>query len=80
MVVMLDDAKRIAIASQLADMQALQNLLIANEHVLLSTVVDEQIHQQLQNMLQDDQKNMGIIETVIVQYGVKSEPQKKFGQ
>ncbi|HEY9862178.1 MAG TPA: hemerythrin domain-containing protein [Candidatus Obscuribacterales bacterium] len=76
MVLMLDDAKRTAIATQLADMQALQTLLIANEQALLNAVVGEQIRQQLQNMLQDDQKNMGILETVIIQYGVKGKPRK----
>jgi len=76
MILMPDDTKRIAIASQLTKMQALQTLLITNEQNLLNTVVDTEIRQQLQNMLQDDQKNMGILETVIIQYGVKSNSRK----
>ncbi|MBF2047493.1 MAG: hemerythrin domain-containing protein [Leptolyngbya sp. IPPAS B-1204] len=74
MVTSLDDAKRIAIASKLADMKEIQTLLIENEQTLMSACNDEEIRQRLQDMLEDDRKNMGILETVIVQYGVKGEP------
>ncbi|WP_316435115.1 hemerythrin domain-containing protein [Leptolyngbya sp. NK1-12] len=40
----------------------------------MSACNDEEIRQRLQDMLEDDRKNMGILETVIVQYGVKGEP------
>ncbi len=74
MVTSLDDAKRTAIASKLADMKEIQTLLIENEQTLMSACNDEEIRQRLQDMLEDDRKNMGILETVIVQYGVKGEP------
>jgi hemerythrin superfamily protein len=74
MVTTLDDAKRMAIASKLADMKEVQNLLISNEQTLMSACNDEDIRKRLTDMLNDDQKNMGILDTVIVQYGVQSEP------
>ncbi|MBL1173623.1 MAG: DNA nickase [Pantanalinema sp. GBBB05] len=74
MVMTLDDAKRTAIGAKLADMKLLQNLLIANEQKLMSSCADDDIRNELQQMLEADQKNMGILDTVIVQYGVKVEP------
>lgn len=74
MVQTLDDTKRMAIAMELADMKTVQNLLIANDQKLISTVSDEEIRKRFQHMLEDDRKNMGVLETVMVQYGVKAEP------
>lgn len=74
MVTTLDDAKRNAIARKLADMKAIQNLIISNEQRLVSACDDNEISNRLQEMLNDDQKNLGILETAIVQYGVQSEP------
>ena len=74
MVATLDDTKRTAIGERLADLKAVQNLIIANDQKLLEACHDAEIRDRLQNMLQDDQKNLGIIETVIVQYGIPSEP------
>ncbi len=76
MVVTLDDTKRIAIAQKLADMKAIQNLIISNEQKLIGAVTDEEIRKRLQDFLQDDQKNIGVLDTVIVQYGVKGEPRE----
>jgi hemerythrin superfamily protein len=76
MVMTLDDTKRTAIAGKLANMKAVQNLLIANEQKLLSTCRDEEIRNRLEKMIADDRKNMGILDTVIVQYGVKAEPEE----
>ncbi|UIE39081.1 hemerythrin domain-containing protein [Leptodesmis sichuanensis] len=76
MVTTLDDTKRIAIAAKLADMKELQNLLIANEQRFISEVADDDVRDRFRDMLNDDQKNMGILDTVIVQYGVKSEPKE----
>jgi hemerythrin superfamily protein len=73
MVTSIDDAKRMAIASKLADMKEIQELLISNEQTLMAACNDEDIRKRLSDMLQDDQKNMGILETVMVQYGVKGE-------
>ncbi|MBD1848694.1 hemerythrin domain-containing protein [Cyanobacteria bacterium FACHB-502] len=69
----IDDTKRIAIAMQLAEMKALQNLLIHNDQLLLNAIEDDEIHHELQEMLKQDEKNLGILETVIVQYGVPGE-------
>ncbi|MBD2102918.1 hemerythrin domain-containing protein [Leptolyngbya sp. FACHB-261] len=76
MVLTLDDTKRTAIASKLADMKALQNLLIENEQKLIAAIDDPEISKRLRDFLQDDQKNMGVLDTVIVQYGVKGEPKE----
>lgn len=74
MPITLEDNKRTAIAVKLADMKATQNLLIANEQALIQTCRDQEISNRLEGFLQDDQKNLGIIDTVIVQYGIKAEP------
>lgn len=74
MVTTLDDTKRMAIAERLADLKAFQNLIISNDQKLIAICPDQDVRDRLQNMLEDDQKNMGIIDTVIVQYGIQSEP------
>lgn len=74
MAVTLDDTKRMALGSKLADLKAVQDLLISAEQQLLSEVNDQESRKDLQSMLESDQKNLGIIDTVIVQYGVKGEP------
>jgi hemerythrin superfamily protein len=74
MVSTLDDTKRLSIATKLADMKALQNLLIKNEQQFIQDCTDDDIRDRLQDMLKDDQKNLGVLDTVIVQYGVKGEP------
>ncbi|MBD2042869.1 hemerythrin domain-containing protein [Microcoleus sp. FACHB-672] len=76
MPVTLEDTKRQAIATKLADMKALQNLLISNEQALLNACSDQEICKRVRDMLEDDQKNLGILDTVIVQYGVKGEPKQ----
>ncbi len=76
MVMTLDDTKRMAIAMKLADMKAVQELLISNEQTFISAVNDSDIADRLREMIKDDQKNLGILETVMVQYGVKSEPKE----
>ena len=76
MVVSLDNAKRTALGSKLADIKALQNLLIANEQKFLSEIKHKDIRDRFQDMLSDDQKNLGILDTVIVQYGVQAEPKE----
>jgi hemerythrin superfamily protein len=70
----IDDTKRMAIATKLADMKAVQELLISNEQKFISATSDQELVQRFQDMLKDDQKNMGVLETAIIQYGVKSEP------
>ena len=74
MVTTLDDTKRQVIAEKLADLKAFQNLIISNDQKLIDICPDQDIRKRLQNMLEDDQKNLGILDTVIVQYGIQSEP------
>lgn len=74
MVTTLNDSKRQAIGQKLADMKAIQENLIANEERLMSACSDNNIRERLQNMLEDDKKNIGILETVMVEYGVPASP------
>jgi hemerythrin superfamily protein len=76
MVATLDDTKRLAIAQKLSDMKAMQNLIISSEQKLIEGITDEEIRKRLRDFIQDDQKNMGVLETVIVQYGVQAEPKE----
>lgn len=74
MVTTLDDEKRLMIGERLADLKAFQELIISNDQKLIQDCPYEDVRERLQNMLEDDQKNLGIIETVIVQYGIQAEP------
>jgi hemerythrin superfamily protein len=76
MVSTLDDTKRNAIAAKLADMKLLQQLLIDNEQLFLRESTDNEISDRFRTMLDDDRKNLGILETVNVQYGIQQEPRK----
>ncbi|MBW4547776.1 MAG: hemerythrin domain-containing protein [Symplocastrum torsivum CPER-KK1] len=76
MVTTLDDTKRLAIAQKLSDMKAMQNLIISSEQKLIEGITDEEIRKRLRDFIQDDQKNMGVLDTVIVQYGVQAEPKE----
>jgi hemerythrin superfamily protein len=80
MVMTLDDTKRMAIAMKLADMKAVQELIISNEQKFISAISDNNIIDRFRDMLKDDQKNLGILETTMVQYGVKSEPKDTITQ
>ncbi len=74
MSIQLEDSKRTAIAVKLAEMKSFQNLLIANEQALLESSPDRELSNRFEDFLRDDRKNLGIIDTVIVQYGIKAEP------
>ena len=78
MVATLEDTKRQAIATKLADMKALQNLLIANEQLFINSCNDSELCDRFRDMLEDDRKNLGVLETVIVQYGIQTEPKETF--
>ncbi|WP_375510166.1 hemerythrin HHE cation-binding protein [uncultured Nostoc sp.] len=70
MVVALDDTKRSAIATELADLKAIQELLIANEQKVLPAVSnDQEISKRLNDFLKDDQENLTVIEGVISKFG-----------
>jgi len=58
------------------DVKALQNLLIANEEMLVDACPDREITNRFEDFLRDDRKNLGILDTVIVQYGIKAEPKE----
>ncbi|MGL5874297.1 MAG: hemerythrin domain-containing protein [Xenococcaceae cyanobacterium] len=72
--VSITDAKRTAIAQKLADMKAIQNLIISNEEILLQECEDNEVRKRLQDFIEDDKKNLGIIDTVTTQYGIQAEP------
>jgi hemerythrin superfamily protein len=74
MSIAIDDSKRTAIACKLADIKVVQNLLISNEEKLISACSDQNIRDQLGSMLADDRKNLGILDTVSIQYGVQGQP------
>ncbi|MCC5635308.1 hemerythrin domain-containing protein [Nostoc sp. CHAB 5844] len=76
MVSTLDDTKRNAIAAKLASIKLVQQLLIENEELFLKESTDSEISNRIRDFLEDDRKNLGIIETVIVQYGIQQEPKK----
>lgn len=76
MVATLDDTKRSAIAVRLADVKAIQQLIISNEEKLVSAINDSEIQKRLQDMLDSDRRNLGIIETSITQYGIQAEPRE----
>jgi hemerythrin superfamily protein len=80
MVTTLTDAKRAAIAEKLAGMQAIQNLIINNERQFLQDCRDEKVRSRVQDMLEDDEKNLKILETTIIQYGIQSEPKETVQQ
>lgn len=76
----LTDQKRAAIAEKLADMKAIQTLVIENEQQFLSQCNDSGLRNRLEDMLEDDQKNLEIVETAITQYGIQSEPKQSIQQ
>ncbi len=76
MVASLDDTKRNAIAVKLASIKALQELVIENEQLLLRAGLDAEIADRIRNFIKDDEKNLGVLETVITQYGIQAEPKK----
>ncbi|WP_375496847.1 hemerythrin domain-containing protein [uncultured Nostoc sp.] len=76
MVATLDDTKRNAIAVKLASLKALQQLVIENEQSLLKEGLDAEIADRIRNFINDDEKNLGVLETVIGQYGIQAEPKK----
>ncbi|MEI1377068.1 hemerythrin HHE cation-binding protein [Nostoc sp. UHCC 0926] len=82
MVVALDDTKRSAIATELADLKAIQELLITNEQKVLPAVSnDQEISKRLNDFLKDDQENLTVIEQVISKFGGGSaQPRDTIGQ
>lgn len=46
----------------------------------MKEISDNEIRNRIQKMLDDDNKNMGILETVNVQYGIQAEPDKTISE
>ena len=76
MSITLDDSKRTAIACKLAGIKEVQNLLIYTDEKLIAASSDQEVRDRLSKMLDDDKKNLGILDTIIVQYGVKGKPKE----
>ena len=75
MVVVIDDTKRSAIATELADMKALQELLAATEQKLLPAVSsDKEISDRLNDCLKDDQESLAVIKEVIAKFDGSPQP------
>ncbi|MEH2141656.1 hemerythrin domain-containing protein [Nostoc sp.] len=74
MVATLDDTKRNAIALKLADLKALQQLVIEKEQLFLKEGLDAEIADRIRNFINDDEKNLGVLETIIGQYGIQADP------
>jgi hypothetical protein len=78
MVTTLAETNRMAIATKLADMKELQNLLISNEVELMGICsTDMEIKERLKRILEDDRENLGTIDRVITKYGVQAQPHAK---
>ncbi|MDY6903017.1 MAG: hemerythrin domain-containing protein [Cyanobacteriota bacterium] len=77
MPITLNDTKRATVAQKLADMRAIQDLILKNERQFLQECSDQDIQSRLRDMIEDDEKNLGIIETTITQYGNPAEPKDK---
>ncbi|AFZ30790.1 hemerythrin HHE cation binding domain protein [Gloeocapsa sp. PCC 7428] len=73
----LNETQLQAIASRLATLKAIQNLLISNEQTLSSAISDTDIRDRLQDMLKDDQKNLQVIENSIAKLGASADAPEK---
>ena len=71
----LEATRKNAIATKLADMKVLQNLMISNEQKLLSATKGEQrVTDAITDMLSDDRKSISAIETAITELEMSSQP------
>ena len=71
----VDTVQKNAIATKLADMKVLQNLMISNEEKLLeATKGNEKVTSSITDMLEDDRKSIAAIEEAITELEVSSQP------
>jgi len=70
MVTSIDDTKRLLAIERFADLRAFQNLIISNEQKLIDACPYEDIR-ELSRIYLWWPENLGIIDTVIVQYGIQ---------
>ena len=81
MVATLDDTKRRAIATELADLKALQELLIATEQKLLPSVSsDQEISDRFNDFLKDDQEGLTVINSVLTKFEGSPQPRDTIRQ
>ena len=81
MVATLDDTKRSAIATELADLKALQELLIATEQKLLPSVsTDKEIGDRFSDFLKDDQEDLTVIHSVLAKFEGSPQPRDTIQQ
>lgn len=81
MVITLDSTKRNAIASEIADLRALQELLTKTEQKLLSKVSgDKEISDRLSDFLHDDQENLTVLNEVLAKFGSAAQPRESTHQ
>lgn len=67
--------KRKAIASELADIVYRQNLITVADDVFIRDFPDE-INEELANLLEQDKKDLALLETVQTNFGIRSEPKQ----
>lgn len=81
MVATLDDTKCRAIATELADLKALQELLIATEQKLLPSVSsDQEISDRFNDFLKDDQEDLAVINSVLAKFEGSPQPRDTIQQ
>ena len=71
MVAVLDDTKKNSMAVKLGDMKLLQQLLLDNEERFLLECTDGEIAGIISRMLNDDRKNLALLNTVVDQFGLE---------
>ncbi|EFA69750.1 hemerythrin domain-containing protein [Cylindrospermopsis raciborskii] len=71
MVAVLDDTKKNSMAVKLGDMKLLQQLLLDNEEKFLLECTDGEIAGIIRRMLDDDRKNLALLNTVVDQFGLE---------
>jgi hemerythrin superfamily protein len=66
--------QRKMMAFELADLLACQRLIIDYNVYLLANVNTPELRESVRELAEEDNKNMRLLETALMQYGVKSEP------
>lgn len=70
----LDATQKQAIATKLADLKVLQNLMISNEEKLLAaTQGNERVTKSITDMLEDDRKSITALEEAIAELGMSAD-------
>ncbi|NJL85383.1 MAG: hemerythrin HHE cation-binding protein [Leptolyngbyaceae cyanobacterium SM1_1_3] len=78
MVATTSQSQLAAIATKLADMRTLQDLMLENERMLMSACSrDEKVAERLKDMLEDDQKNIEAIAEAQSKLGIQAQADSK---